>query len=174
MSPGRCLVLLLVLSLGGCSTVDEADPILARQVTPAQIGMATRPPPASQLLVWGGRVQSVQNLRDRTRIEILSFPLDRQRRPLSDRRATGRFIFEMPGFVEPAGLPAGRAVTAIGRYAGSVGVRTQGRVRQLPRLKGERLHVWPAAVSPARERPDVHWGIGIGTEGSGVGVSIGL
>lgn len=171
----RSLPVLLILSISGCSMHREVDPAWAQQVTPAQISAATRPPPARLQLVWGGSVQSVRNLRDRTRIEILALPLDRQRRPMLDGPASGRFIFEMPGFVEPAELPVGRLVTVIGDYAGKVGVRAQGRVRQLPRLKGERLRVWPASdVHAPRPRPDVHWGIGIGTEGSSVGVNIGL
>lgn len=169
-------VFILLLLLTACTTVVEPDPALAAQVTPAQITAGMRQPLPDQNLVWGGRVDSVTNLRDRTLIEIRSYPLSRERKPLTDRPAGGNFVLEMEGFIEPAELRTGLLVTATGRFAGMLSYREQARTQRLPRMRGSGMHVWasaPAARS-TRQRPDVRWNLGIGTHGSGVGVSIGL
>lgn len=170
------LLLPLLLLLSACETLREPDPVLATQATPAQIVAAQRVPAEGQHLVWGGTVRSVTNLRERTRIEILSYPLDKERKPLRDRRATGTFLLEMDGFIEPAELRVGLPVTATGDYAGTLHYREHGREHRVPRLRGKGLHIWAEAPSArtTRPRPDVHWSIGVGTHGSGVGVSIGL
>lgn len=166
----------LLLLLSACETLREPDPALAAQVTPAQIIAAQRVPDGTRKLVWGGTVRAVTNLRERTRIEILSYPLDRERRPLRDRRATGLFVLEMDGFIEPAGLKPGLPVTATGHYAGTLLYREREIAHRVPRLRGTGLHVWADAptVPATHQRPDVRWNIGIGTHGSGVGVRIGL
>jgi starvation-inducible outer membrane lipoprotein len=170
----RSIPLILALLLGACSTVPEVDPSLAGQVTPAQVLNGVGSPPPDQHVVWTGTVQSVHNLRDRTRVEILSYPPSRQRQPLRERPSTGRFVVEMKGFLEPTELPVGRPVTASGRLAG-VHVYRQGDVgRRLPLLIGDRLDAWPMPQADVRRRPDVRWGLGVGTGGSGVGVNIGL
>lgn len=171
--------ILVTLSLGAfllaaCSSTPEPDPALQAQPTPAQLALAARNGDANagRFLVWGGSVLKVSNKRDRTLIEILSHPLGRDRKPILQSPASGRFLLEMKGFVEPAGLPPGTRVSASGHFAGLEPVAG----RSLPLLRGQRLQVWgaPPAKSPARPRPDVRWNIGIGTGGSGVGVSIGL
>ena len=170
----RSILLSLTLLLGACSTVPDVDPSLAGQVTPAQVLNGVGSPPPDKRVVWTGTVQSVQNLRDRTRVEILSYPPSRQRRPLSDQPSTGRFVVEMKGFLEPTGLPVGRPVTASGRLAGLTSYRLGDASRRLPLLIGERLDAWPMPQTNVRPSPDVRFGIGVGTGGSGAGVSIGL
>jgi len=169
------LSLLLLLALAACTTLDGPDPALATQVTPRQLlsghGMASE----GETLVWGGTVNTVTNLRERTLIEILSYPLDRKHEPLLDRPASGSFVLEMEGFIEPAEMRVGLPVTSTGRYAGMLRYREGEFEGRLPRLQGNDLQVW--AMPPARatrQRPDVRWSIGVGTHGSGVGVSIGL
>jgi len=159
-----------------CTTVVEPDPVLAAQITPAQINAGMRQPAMDESLVWGGRVNLVTNLRDRTLIEIRSYPLSGKRKPLTDRPSSGNFVLEMDGFIEPAELRPGLLVTATGRYAGMLSYREQAQTQRLPRLRGSGMHVWASAPTArsSRQHPDVRWNLGIGTHGSGVGVSIGL
>jgi starvation-inducible outer membrane lipoprotein len=169
-------MLLLALLLAACTTVPEVDPALAGQVTPAQVLNGVGSPPADKRVVWTGTVQSVRNLRDRTRIEILSYPPGLERQPLLDLPSTGRFVLEMKGFLEPTELPRGLPVAASGRLAGVAVYRQGDAGRRLPLLIGDHLDVWPMPEprTRPRSRPDVRWGIGVGTGGSGVGVNIGL
>lgn len=169
----RLLLLLLVL-LGGCASTPEPDPLLARQATPRQAAEGVQALKAGDRLVWSGTVRSVHNLRDRTEMEIVSYPVSRQRQPIRDMPTTGLFVLEMRGFLEPAEFPTGLAVTAVGQFAGFDQYRRGGAMRRIPRLKGEKLDVWSTERPAKRSRPDVRWGFSIGTGGSGMGVSIGL
>lgn len=168
--------LLMLLLLSACSTLDGPDPALATQATPKQVLSGHAMPGEGETLVWGGTVSAVTNLRERSLIEILSHPLDRKRKPLLDLPASGSFVLEMEGFIEPAEIRVGLPVTATGRYAGMLRYREGEFEGRLPRLQGSDLQVWamPPAARSTRQRPDVRWSIGVGTHGSGVGVSIGL
>lgn len=176
MAPRLILSMLLPLLLSACSTLDGPDPALAIQATPKQVLSGHAIPGEGEILVWGGTVLRVTNLRERTLIEILSYPLDRERKPLLDLPASGSFVLEMEGFIEPAEMRVGLPVTATGQYAGMLRYREGDLQGQLPRLQGDDLQVWamPPAARSMRQRPDVRWSIGVGTSGSGVGVSIGL
>lgn len=164
----------VMLLLVACASTGEPDPALAGQVTPAQIVAGSRVPEVGQHLVWSGTIQAVRNLRDRTLIEILSYPASRQRQPLLDRPATGLYVLEMEGFLEPARLPVGTTLTAGGEYMGLTEFRHGDVLRRLPGLKGTRLDVWARPAATARQRPDVRFGVGVGSGGSGAGVSIGF
>ncbi len=167
--------LILPLLLAACATPPQPDPVLNAQPDPGQILAGGRRPMPGVLLTWGGTVQAVHNRRDKTLVEVLSYPLDKGHRPILERKPEGHFVAEMKGFIEPAELPIGRPVTVTGRYAGIARIQTgQSRTGPLPLLKGERLELWELPPAPSRKTPDVHFGIGVGTGGSGVGVGIGL
>lgn len=160
----------LVSLLAACATSPNPDPVLNAQPTAEAIANGRRVPVVGTLLTWGGTVQAVHNGRDKTLVEILQYPLDSGRRPILGRRAGGRFVVDMDGFIEPAELPIGRAVTVNGRY---VGLST-GPTGALPRLHGLRFDLWERPPAPVRRSPEVHFGIGVGTGGGSVGVGIGL
>jgi outer membrane lipoprotein len=105
----------------------------------------------------------VHNLAHSTRIEVLSYPLDSERQPITQAPASGRFMVEMEGFLEPREFPVGTAVTAQGRYARQHEGRVGGAIYRYPLLSGDRLDVWEADQAvrdPAS--PDVRWSIGVG------------
>lgn len=170
------LVWSLVALLAGCAVPPpKPDPALNAQPSPAQILGGGRRPVPNALLKWGGTVQAVHNRRDKTLVEVLSYPLDARRRPILETGPTGPFVVEMKGFIEPADLPIGRPVTVTGHYAGIARIQFgEFRTGPLPLLKGEHLERWELPPARAGKMPEVHFGIGVGTGGSGVGVGIGL
>lgn len=172
----RYCLLSLFLVLGGCASTTVVDEKLATQLTPAQIIAGAGEPAKGEQLVWAGKIHAVHNLRDQTHIEILAYPVNRNRQPLVSMPSTGVFILEMQGFLEPADLPAGLPVTATGRYAGVVKVREGEVSRFVPILGGEHLQRWPEENVRSGMRPNVFWSIGIGSWGSGggAGVSVGF
>jgi len=171
----RIIAIFLLLLLAGCSGLNtQPDPVYASQPTPATVAVRGLPATAEQRLIWGGRVQALTNLSDRTRIEVLSYPLNRQRRPLASQPATGRFLVEMPGFVEPHSYPQGTPVTVTGRFAGVIEGRVGQAAYRFPLLAGERIETWAQQPEDRRDSPDVRWSLGVGTHGSGVGVGIGF
>ena len=169
-------VLLVMLLLTACGTHSgKPDPELASQPTPQQISRAERVPAEGALLVWTGKVQSVRNLARVTHIEVLAFPADMRRRPVTSEPASGRFVAEMGGFLEPHELPPGTAVAVQGAYAGIVDGKVGEAAYRYPLLRGQKLDVWRTEERSQRsDAPDVRWSIGVGTGGSGVGVGIGF
>ncbi len=173
----RIIVLLLLTTLlAACQTQDsKPDPALAAQPSPQQISLGQQKPRDGALLTWAGKVQAVENLPSRTRIEVLSYPANSKRQPITEQRATGRFIVDMEGFLEPRDLMPGTPVTVQGRYLKT----KEGKVGQAPYryplISGEKLDVWRSKVTERRSSdPDVRWSIGIGTSGSNTGVGVGI
>jgi len=160
----------------GCQTQQQkADARWASQATPQQVSSGSRIPAADQALTWAGKVQAVRNLKSSTHLEVLSYPLDAQGRPVLSGQTGGRFIAEMEGFLEPNEFPVGTPVTVKGHYARLLRGKVGDAAYVFPLLLGDRLDVWQSEqVQPGADKPDVRWSIGVGTGGSGVGVGIGF
>lgn len=162
------------LSLVGCAgNPPQPDATLAAQPTPAQVARSDKLP-ADTRLTWGGVVQTVRNLSDRTRLEVLSYPLSVNRQPITSLPPSGRFMLEMRGFLEPHDFPQGTAITAQGHLSRVLDGRVGQATYRFPLLEGERLDVWTQQRAPSVTRPGVRWSLGVGTYGSGVGVGIGF
>lgn len=169
-------MLLVMVLMTACETHSgKPDPELASQPTPQQISRAERMPAEGILLIWTGKVQAVRNLARVTHIEVLSFPADTRRRPVTTEPTSGRFIAEMAGFLEPRELPLGTAVTVQGTYVRTVDGKVGEAAYRYPLIRGQKLDVWHTEERAKRtDAPDVRWSIGVGSGGSGVGVGIGF
>jgi outer membrane lipoprotein len=131
-------------------------------ITPAQVAAAPNTYPQAQV-IWGGQIIGVRNLSDRTDIEILAYPLDSSQRPRLKSEAQGRFIAELPGFVEPMNYPDGAPVTVLGRVAGV----KPGMVDRAPytypmvSVRSGDLHLWtPQEMDQGH--PHFSFGVGVG------------
>ncbi len=154
-----------MVALAGCTTlpaVHTAQPAAA--LTPAEIAEAPESH-AGATVVWGGRILKVSNLAQRTEVTVLAYPLDRDQRPRTRTASSGRFIAQLPGFVEPYDYPEGRYLTVGGVLVGTRVVRVDGQERVLPLVQVEDVRRWPADY----EEPPSRWHLGIG-----VGVRIGI
>lgn len=114
-------------------------------------------------VIWGGEVIGVQNLPNQTRIEILAYPLDASQRPRMKQSATGRFMAELPGFVEPMNFPRGALVTLRGQFTGTQAEHV-GDARYLyptVLVRDGDLHRWtPAELRQGH--PNIRFGVGVG------------
>ncbi len=151
---------LVVLGLGACATPPllPPDPI-GPQVTPRAAAAVMGPLPTEQL--WGGVIVGLQNRPDYTRIEVVSYPLRRQE-PLTERMTNGRFLLEVPGFLDPLDHRSGRRITARGPV-----VRTEaGRIGEVdyvfPVMDAREYHLWPEESSRGQGYGPVRFGVGIG------------
>lgn len=125
---------------------------------------------------WGGRVVRIDNLQDRTRIEVLAFPLSGVGEPLVNRKAQGRFIVEQPGFLEPREYAPDRRIEVRGVVAGFETGSVGDAPYRYPLVAGEQVKLWPEP-SPGvydRGQPRVNFGFGFGSYGSGAGIGIGF
>ncbi len=116
---------------------------------------------ANGSVIWGGRIVGVNNLADRSEIEVLAYPLDSSQRPKVGDSGNGRFIAVMNGFVEPMAYPEGGLITVAGRLNGS----RAGKVGQadyvFPLVTVSQAHAWTAEEMQAG-RNNVHVGVGVG------------
>lgn len=70
---------------------------------------------------WGGTIIRVENLAEKTFIEVLGRQLTKNGKPDSDSRSQGRFKISLPGFIEPEEFPKDRLITVHGKLIEFVG-----------------------------------------------------
>jgi len=110
-------------------------------------------------VLWGGTVLNVSNLADSTQVEIMAHPLDHRQRPITSRKAQGRFVASFEGFVEPLTFPPGRVVTLLGSLREPVRGTVGEAVYVYPVIAVIDSHLWTAQeLAP---RSGVSFGIGI-------------
>ena len=168
------LALALGVALAGCAAGPQTRP--ATDASPAAVAAdATRF--EGQRAEWGGQILAVHNLRNRTELEVLAYPLSSGGRPSSTGTPLGRFIAVRSGFLEPADFAAGRFVTV----SGVIGPPREGPVGEAryryATLSAEALRLWDGYYpsQPAGVYPFGTIGIGVGSGGFyGGGVGIGL
>ena len=158
------------LLLAGCASgpVDQDSGPTPRDVV--RDGAAAGP------VHWGGRIVRTENLSDRTRIEVVAFPLDASGRPQTDAAAGGRFVIEKRGFLEPQEYAANRLIEVDGQLRGFLDGKVGDAAYRYPLVAADRLVLWPGVpgYSAGERRPTVNFGIGAGSYGSGVGIGIGF
>ncbi|MXP66676.1 Slp family lipoprotein [Pantoea sp. Nvir] len=111
--------LICMLLLSGCSTVP--DSIKGSSVPLQQDLVRVMNNPAlyvGQQSRFGGKVMKVMNLKDKTRIEIATQPLDNGARPRIKNNSVGRIYADINKFVDPVDLD-GHYVTVLGTIKGT-------------------------------------------------------
>lgn len=113
-------------------------------------------------VVWGGVIVSAHNLSDRTQLEVLSYPLNKNQMPRTDQKPTGRFLIQSKGYLELASYKQGRVITVLGSLQGV----TQGAIGEAnyryPTVTASDLHLWEKR---SQSRSGVIFGIGISIGG---------
>lgn len=151
--------LLILLLVSGCSTkpalptegVNTA--LTVQQVTDSAKAMGgTR-------VLWGGVIVGSTNLKDRTRLEILAYPLDSNHRPKTSKPAGSRFLAYQQGYLETVDYAAGRQVSMVGVITGTEEAQLGEHRYKYPAIKAEKIHLWP--IRQPDSEPKVHFGFGI-------------
>lgn len=154
------LMALLLVALGGCASAPLSTEGVSADVTPET---AAAEPSAAQdrIVLWGGVIVAAENLEERTRLEIIGYPLDsRSQRPLLESEPLGRFLAYRGGYLETAELEAGRRVTVRGTVTGTERGRVGEADYTYPAVRAEALELWPRRREQ-REGPRIHFGIGV-------------
>jgi outer membrane lipoprotein len=115
---------------------------------------------------WGGTVESVQNRKTETWVELVQRELDSGGRPKDNDFSAGRFLAVFGGFVDPAVYAKDRQLTVVGTLTGT----TSGLIGDYPyrfsMVKVETSWLWqplpplPYAYDPFWYDPfwDPFWG----------------
>lgn len=153
-------VLILSLALAGCASAPLATEGVDGGVTPAAVKDAPEAT-AGRTVLWGGVIADARNLPDRTRLEIVAYPLsERTQRPDTDASSPGRFRVYVDGYLETAVYGPGRRFTVRGRVQGTETGRIDEAEYVFPVIKAEAFELWPEQTR--RERGSgVNFGFGI-------------
>ncbi|MEX0607100.1 MAG: Slp family lipoprotein [Halofilum sp. (in: g-proteobacteria)] len=148
----------LLLLAAGCASGPLKTEGVARDLDP---GEGASPEHVGATVLWGGVVVNSENLADRTRLEIVGYPLDEHsQRPLTEAEPQGRFLAYRDGYLETAEYGRGRRVTVRGEVTGS----EEGRIGEArytyPAVAVEQLELWQEPRERS-SRPRFHFGIGV-------------
>ncbi len=115
----RLFVYSCFLVLAGCASFPDSVqlPPDAPTVVYEQVAMDPEKEKGS-FAQWGGVVAEVQNLQDKTLLEVVYYPLRAYGRPLLERESMGRFRVYVNGFLDPMVYQKGRSVTFSGTVLG--------------------------------------------------------
>lgn len=151
------LSLLTLLLLSACSgtPVLETDGVNLK-LTPAK---AKSDIYRGSRVAWGGVIINSTNLKSRTRIEVLAYPLDSDHRPQTHRAALGRFFAYEDGYLETVDYAPGRRLSMVGTVESTERARLGEHHYNYPSLKVEQLHLWPLRGEEGKTR--LHFGIGV-------------
>jgi outer membrane lipoprotein len=150
----------LFVSLLGCASTPEFDTSQVDASLTPQSVIAEPEVSRGKVVLWGGTILDTRNLKDKTRIEVLAYPLDGSNQPRLESKPLGRFIIEHAGFLEPTTYAQGRQLTVLGRISGTQSGQVGESSYNYPVISSQQLHLW--AQSGSSKSSNVHFGIGIG------------
>ncbi len=113
-------------------------------------------------IVWGGKIVSSKNLAERTRLEIVAYPIRaRAQRPQTDQKPLGRFRAYEPGYLETAEYAPGREVTVRGVITGTEEDPIDEVTYTYPTIEAEAIKLWPPRRELRREEPRLYFRFGV-------------
>ncbi len=103
-----------------------------------------------KLVIFGGTISRITNMKRGTLIEIVQEPLDYWGKPIRTRRPGGLFLVFYSGYLDSMAYSPGRDITIAGEVAG-VKLNELGDAEQpFPVLVSKEHKLWPKE----RNRPD--------------------
>jgi outer membrane lipoprotein len=157
----RLFLLLFFLLITGCASTPEFDTSQVDASLTPQSVIAEPELSRDKIALWGGTILDTRNLKDKTRIEMLAYPLDGSNQPKLESKPLGRFIIEHNGFLEPTTYAQGRQLTVLGSVSGTEKGTIGETSYNYPVLSARQLHLW-SQTTDSGTRSNVHFGIGIG------------
>jgi outer membrane lipoprotein len=109
-------------------------------------------------VLWGGTILDMQNMKDSTRIEVLSYPLGSNHRPNLEKKPLGRFLIRQEGFLEPETYVQGRQITVVGKVGKAVNGQVGESDYSFPLIHAQQLQLWS---KEDKVRTNFQFGIGI-------------
>jgi len=103
---------------------------------------------------WGGVIYKITNLKSETELEIVSRNLDKQARPKEEDYTYGRFLADIPGFLEPSIFAPNREITVVGVVTGTVSRSIDEFDYNYPVINVETFHLWEPRPTP---QPYDYW-----------------
>lgn len=134
--------LLVTIGLSACSSLPEELNASTEQVMTDYKTFAESQGQVKEDVRLGGVIAQVDNLKDKTRLEIVNLPISKTGKPNIDKEPIGRFVVYMDGYLEPVSFSKGRLITVVGKSAGE----EQGKIGEhpyiFPVIKGDSYRLW--------------------------------
>lgn len=140
-------VLAILIGIGGCATSVQNqvyDPIGDRDFQGPALKAARSVPNAfvGSRVRWGGNITQVENRRDATLVEVVEHPLSDNGYPLNTSESQGRFVAQIPGFLDPAIYAEGRQITVVGTLKPSVQRKIGEYPYEFPVVAVDKYQLW--------------------------------
>lgn len=149
-----------VLFLGACASGPKYDTARVDPGLTPQRAAASADTARGERVLWGGVIISSTNLRTRSQIEVLAYPLTDNQKPDLSAKPQGRFLIVRPGYLETLDYTQGKSVTAIGSFDATQRGKIGESDYTYPVLAAEQIHLWPPESERSSE-PQIHFGIGV-------------
>ncbi len=100
----------------------------------------------SRQVRWGGEILAIDNRENATVLSVLARPLNKDGEPSSTDSSQGRFLAEIPAFIDPMEYTTGRNVTVRGTLAGTETRQVGEYPYTYPVVKATDWYLWPEEV----------------------------
>lgn len=137
------VIVTAALALSACSSVPEKlratdnQPLISFEEVKGQvnanIGLSAR---------WGGVIAKVENLPEKTMIEVVNLELTASTRPKPSQETLGRFRIYYSGLLDPVIYKQGKTITAIGIITESEQGKIGEHDYQFPVLNADNVYLW--------------------------------
>jgi len=151
---------LALAALGGCASGPLSEEGVDRNLTPGDV-RAAGDTAKGKTVLWGGEIVSSRNLPERTRIEVVAYPLAHFQRPNTDAAPMARFRAYQDGYLETAAYARGRQVTLRGEVTGTETGKVDDIDYTFPTVDIEAIELWQPERSVERNEPRFHFGFGV-------------
>jgi outer membrane lipoprotein len=140
----RTAVLFLGLLLVGCAS-DIPRTIRDAPVPEIRLpqALAEADNLRGRVVRWGGRIVGVENRKDETWIEIVEQPLASDGSPRRTNNSAGRFLAQLPGFLDPALYTRLRPLTVTGTLDGVITRNIGEHPYRYPLVRVTEHYLWP-------------------------------
>ncbi len=140
----RLLIVSVILIMSGCALVPENIQVANEDqlVSYEQVVSVAKEKSLNKPARWGGLIANVDNKKEGSIVEVVSFPLNHYGKPNIANESVGRFKVRMGDFLDPVVFENGRVIT----FTGKVSEPSEGIIGEqayvYPTLDGESFHLW--------------------------------
>lgn len=137
------------------------DPDVRSQIDPTLSYPELLASPSShvgRVVLLGGTIVEATNYETFTQLTLLQYPIGRGDRPRTSQPSGGRFLLQVPGYLESEIYRPGRAVSVIAEVVGREDLPLGETTYMYPVLVPKALHLWPEGGSG----PRIQFGFGVG------------
>lgn len=106
---------------------------------------------------WGGEILEVENLENETRFTVLASLLTRGGEPETTDNSEGRFIANVPVFLDPKVYATGRQLTISGSVQRFEDRKVGEFTYRYPVVQADSYYLWPEVITPAYGYPYPGW-----------------